>query len=74
VKEDGGPAYPFVVQNDSDDVYRGMSLGDYFAGQALNGILSNSALIDTLRPNTMEWVKDQSLLMADAMLAERSKE
>lgn len=69
MKEDGGPAYPYVVRNDYDDVYKGMSLRDYFAGQALMGMLAR----DTDR-YSKELVAVDAYQYADAMLAERSKE
>jgi hypothetical protein len=36
---DGGPAFPLAVTNDTLD-YHGMSLRDWFAGQALAGMLA----------------------------------
>ena len=39
----GSPAFPFAFKSNSGDsvVNEGMSLLDYFAGQALNGVLSD---------------------------------
>lgn len=47
----------------------GMSLRDYFAGQALAGMLANPEL-----PTDAEYIAKWSYLNADAMLAERQKE
>jgi hypothetical protein len=49
--EDGGPAYPVVIAKKFDgrtgvaieqDFYRGMTLRDYFAGQALAGMATSA--------------------------------
>ena len=72
--EDGGPAFPNAGGSDSPlyGAY-GMSLRDWFAGQALMGITSN--------PNTRgdadrlsEGIALYAFKAADAMLAERKKE
>ena len=79
--EDGGGAFPRTwteswggeLANESE---RGMSLRDWFAGQALMGWLAN-------RPNAAELPTDVSVPevlarlsygLADAMIAERQKE
>ena len=63
-KNDGGPAFPPSAWPD----YRGMSLRDWFAGQALAGMLSSDG-----RPTgdqaKAEWAYD----LADAMLRAREK-
>ena len=60
----GGPAFP------SDRFGElGMSLRDYFAGQALAGMLANPEL-----PTDAEYIAKWSYLNADAILAERQKE
>lgn len=62
--DNGGPAFP------SDRFSElGMSLRDYFAGQALAGMLANPEL-----PTDAEYIAKWSYLNADAMLAERQKE
>lgn len=48
-----------------------MSLRDWFAGQALAGILANRGLIDTANA---EWPASFAVQCADAMLVARSKE
>ena len=40
MEQDGGPAYP-VPGMQSSTYYNGMSLRDYFAGQALAGDMAN---------------------------------
>ena len=68
-KKDGGPAFPLKT---SELPYRpafdGMSLRDYFAGQALAGLLAN--------PNTRETRTDTALaayFIADALLKARTQ-
>lgn len=70
-KQDGGPAFP--VDNPSGH-HPGMSLRDYFAGQALAGELAAQS------SETGEWASvnfrslaERSYAIADAMLAEREK-
>lgn len=62
----GGPAFPRSSQcsNDATIDSEGMSLRDYFAAQAMVGLIQNHAGI----------VAKQAYEFADAMLAERAKE
>lgn len=68
---DGGPAYP-VSTNREDEVlcgHRGMSLRDYFAGQALVGLLAHSVeyqVYPTREDNAVEAYRQ-----ADSMLKAR---
>ena len=71
---DGGPAFPSTVQEDMDGYpryaagYGGMSLRDYFAGQAMGGQLADpDGEIDP------KLIARWSYAYADAMLAEREK-
>jgi hypothetical protein len=61
-KKDGGPAFP------TQD-YDGMSLRDWFAGQALNGLISASDNLEDLGPAVR-----LAYQLADDMLVERSDE
>lgn len=73
-QNDGGPAFP--DPGPADDSYvnwnHGMSLRDYFAAQALIGILAarNGFLVDVGTTNAAPWAYQ----IADAMLAEREKD
>lgn len=76
-KEDGGPAFPRSPYQEDGAVFRGksgMSLRDWFAGQALIGIV---ALAENLNKRSDETLGDamvrQAYALADAMLAERGK-
>lgn len=66
--EGGGPAFPITdLQNKT---YRGLSVRDYFAAKALQGMLAaRSATVMDAAEHSAVWAYG----MADAMLAERSK-
>jgi len=70
MKNNGGAAFPLVAENPPYHVADGMSLRDYFAGQALVGLCSqygyNSCNVIGLA--------NMSYNIADAMLKEREKE
>lgn len=74
---DGGPAFPRTVTiNDGIDSYRekhnnGMTLHDYFTGEALMGILANP----NIHPGEVgdKYITDLSLFFANAMLAARER-
>lgn len=82
-KKTGGPAFPSQA-----DVYKseetgtlvrlkpegcdGMTLRDWFAGQALTGMLASAPVADRSKPNHKGWAAN-AYAFADAMLAERSK-
>ena len=58
------PAFPLSVEQDHF-ISLGMTLKDYYAGQALNGFLANGASID----NAVHW----SWLVAEKMLNKREQ-
>lgn len=61
----GGPAFP-----PSNPGYaHGMTLRDYFAAQALSGLISTEANL-SLKPN--DWAKE-AYMIADAMLKARGQ-
>lgn len=64
-KDDGGAAFPCGVPGFEGSP--GMSLRDWFAGQAVVGLLQSRAV-----PNATMYAKD-AYRVADAMLAEREK-
>lgn len=70
-RDDGGPAFP---QYSTDPwgkhlVTGGATLRDWFAGQALMGMVADSKGLAI----TVDQFASQSYKLADAMLAERSK-
>jgi len=87
--KDGGPAFPALHSIDGNWVkdprpeYAGMSLRDYFAGQALVGVCASVssreqvfALYNDARKHgveTEEYIAKASYALADALLAEREK-
>lgn len=71
-KNDGGPAFP--VQDASTWQAHGMSLRDYFAGQALQGLLANPKLQSQILKTGGAhggWIEASSFAFADAMLEAR---
>ena len=67
-KNDGGPA--FGSGDMTHGGYAGMSLRDWFAGQALAGFSANQECYGW----KFEQAADYAYQQADAMLAERDKE
>jgi hypothetical protein len=74
--KDGGSAFPVLDSYVEGESWRldcrdfGMSLRDYFAGQALTGLCVNRLWKDD---DDAEQVVTHSYRIADAMLAEREK-
>ena len=72
---DGGPAFPVGYDDDG-----GMSLRDYFAGQALAGLMSSAEPDQPDQPETLQAHEDRRLYaeaayrVADAMLEAREQE
>jgi hypothetical protein len=67
---DGGPAFPYSDVADDDP---GMSLRDYFAAKAMAGYLAAPGGAGVLATENANACAEWSYLLADAMLAERSK-
>ena len=65
----GGPAFPFEQYSPA---CTGMSLRDWFAGQALAGIMANSKLMIVLDEKKQD-PASCAYQMADFMLNERNK-
>lgn len=79
-KIDGGPAYPLPLAiGQAGDLYHagawsspGMTLRDYFAGQALPQVLATSFAPPGVQVDS-NIMAQGAYLLADAMLAERGK-
>lgn len=48
-----------------------ISFRDYLATEAMNGVLSNHAMIDVVTEQTLEWVAKSAYQTADEMLKAR---
>jgi hypothetical protein len=78
---DGGPAfprqrlgyYPSETKTHAQDNYTGMSLRDWFAGQALIGLLCDQDDIEVGRYASDDLAAAHAYRMAEAMLAARMK-
>ena len=73
MKDTGGPAFPFVFDDmatRSRQVYTGMSIRDWFAGKAMQGLLADRSW----EAATTYQVAGFAYTLADAMLKERSKQ
>ncbi|NIF28375.1 hypothetical protein F3J44_18565 [Pantoea sp. Tr-811] len=67
-KPTGGPAFP-VPGLQHDDDFNGMTLRDYFAAKALQGLCADPNTADAIRENLVA----ECYELADAMLAARVK-
>lgn len=75
--DDGGPAFPFNVydfqphtgQQVVRQQFDGMSLHDWFAGKALEGMLAEGRS----NSSAATWMPQEAYDIADAMIAERAK-
>ena len=63
----GGPAFPHL---DADEQFVGMSLRDYFAAKAAQGMLADPTVRE-IRKNA-NYLAETAYSMADAMLKARS--
>lgn len=73
VKTDGGPAFPQLDNTfGSARATGGMSLRDWFAGQALASIMQDRAIWDSAPDEELDIAK-RMYRWADAMLAARAK-
>lgn len=66
----GGAAFP-VPATELHGTDTGMTLRDYFAAKAMQGILANPAQLDNVNDKSAEWVSRDAYQMADAMLKAR---
>jgi len=71
--KDGGAAFPYQPGDWAVD-NTGMTLRDWFAGKAMQGLLSNQSLIDTIDKSNCMWISDWAYKQADSMIAQREKE
>lgn len=68
-KNDGGPAFPTPMQHeDWREDYPGLSLRDYFAGKAIEGVFANGV---ESAEDGKAYIAMHAYRMADAMLKAR---
>uniref|UniRef100_A0A6H1Z7K8 Uncharacterized protein n=1 Tax=viral metagenome TaxID=1070528 RepID=A0A6H1Z7K8_9ZZZZ len=74
--KDGGPAFPFVPNAAQRQRNPGMSLRDWFAGQALIGLLGITSRAPDAEAagQAVLVIGPAAYQLADALLAEREKE
>jgi hypothetical protein len=70
------PGADFRVTDTVEPKNAGMSLRDYFAAKAMQGLLSNPELAGEILKNGVErgfWIEESAYAWADGMIAEREK-
>jgi len=73
-KDVGGPAFPLDLTVDGDHRWGyGMTLRDYFAAKAMQGMLANPKLQEQILKAGQSWIEESAYKVADAMLEERKK-
>lgn len=80
-RDNGGPAFPanptrYVIDSDGIPVpltMDGMTIRDWFAGQAMNGLISAKAFVGKDNNINGDVLVEGAYALADAMLVERSK-
>ena len=65
-KPTGGSAFP----RKGGELHQGMTLRDYFAAKAMQGLMSCSKWNDHVRPDS---IAEEAYIMADAMLKAREQ-
>ncbi|EOE5319648.1 hypothetical protein ACKGF9_001708 [Providencia rettgeri] len=63
--------YPGFITTPPQD--KTLTLRDQFAISAMQGVLSNEAIITNIIEESAAWVSREAYIMADAMLAARDK-
>ena len=71
-KETGGPAFPCHPGIDNPK-YDGMTLRDYFAAKAMQGMLANPKLQKQILTAGQSWIEESAWAVADAMLEARKQ-
>lgn len=76
-QNDGGPAFPVDTAGNMEDWRHGMSLRDYFAGQAMvmSAVMlaANGNAAGTGAAHIAKAVAEGSYIIADAMVKERDR-
>jgi DNA-directed RNA polymerase alpha subunit len=76
MKDDGGSAFPSYVFNEVSQIGAdnpGMTLRDYFAAKAMQGMLANPKLQEQILKAGQSWIEESAWAVADAMLDVRNE-
>ena len=65
------PAFPTVDDRTEDYGTRGMTLRDYFAAKAMQGMLANPKLQEQILKVGQSWIEESAWKVADAMMKAR---
>ena len=71
MKNTGGPA--FMVAELANIKHDGMTLRDYFAAKAMEGMLSNPKLQEQILKSGQSWIEESAYAWADGMLKAREE-
>ena len=72
-KDTSGPAFPTTKPLDSwGDPNQGMTLRDYFAAKAMQGICTSKDEAGVLLNHGYEWISSEAYKIADAMMKARA--
>ncbi|WP_036407695.1 hypothetical protein [Morganella morganii] len=69
-KQNGGPTGGIITMPPQNEA---LTIRDQFAMSAMQGILSNEAMIAVVIEESAAWVSREAYIMADAMLKARDK-
>lgn len=70
----GGAAFPSVLDKNSIAHAHGMTLLDWFAGQAMSALITDRHYLEECREEGSDWnrnIAEAAYQIADAMLSER---
>ena len=70
-KNTGGPAFPRPHSEPPHYAQEGMTLRDYFAAKAMQGMLANPKLQEQILKVGQSWIEESAYAVADAMLKVR---
>jgi hypothetical protein len=74
---EGGPAFPVSIPGCGDNGWSGMTVRDYFAAQAMQGLLADGGLVRAIGegkgPEGVRNVTRIAYAVAESMLLERER-
>jgi hypothetical protein len=70
-RDDGGPAFPVIGAAGLLDDYGGMSLHDYFAAKAMQGLVIAASNNASWSRDIDQWAPGKAYEIADAMIEAR---